>query len=94
MNYVFEYNDHIFDILLSRNTTPGYEATNSIESQYLDIMEAASFCDNGDEEAIRKMLQESDTVEEDIKIKVLEASRALMQNEAAVNEASGMKLQE
>lgn len=35
LNYVFEYNDHIFDILLSPRTITGYDAEDSIESQYL-----------------------------------------------------------
>ncbi|KFY92584.1 hypothetical protein V498_04846 [Pseudogymnoascus sp. VKM F-4517 (FW-2822)] len=82
LNYVFEYNDHIFDILLSPHTIAGYDAADSIESQYLQRMEEASFCDSEDKEEIERMFQESDRVEHEIEIKVLEVSQAIMQNEA------------
>lgn len=86
LNYIFEYNDHIFDILLSPRTIAGYDAANSIESQYLREMEEASLCDDEDEEAIQKMFQESDRAEHKIRIKVLEVSQAIMQNEAPGDE--------
>ncbi|KFY58857.1 hypothetical protein V496_05923 [Pseudogymnoascus sp. VKM F-4515 (FW-2607)] len=87
LNYVFEYNDHIFDILLSPHTIAGYDAADSIESQYLQRMEEASFCDSEDKEEIERMFQESDRVEHEIEIKVLEVSQAIMQNEARGGEA-------
>ncbi|KFY91354.1 hypothetical protein V500_04702 [Pseudogymnoascus sp. VKM F-4518 (FW-2643)] len=87
LNFVFEYNDHIFDILLSPRTIAGYDVADSIESQYLQKMEEASFCDSDDKEEIERMFQESDRVEHEIGIKVLEVSQAIMQNEALGDEA-------
>jgi hypothetical protein len=86
LNYVFEYNDHIFDILLSPRAISGYDAAHSIESQYLQRMEDASFCDGEDEEEIERMFEESDRLEHEIRIKVLEVSQAIMQNETLGDE--------
>lgn len=49
-------------------------------------MEEASFCDSDDKEEIERMFQESDRVEHEIGIKVLEVSQAIMQNEAPRDE--------
>ncbi|OBT80282.1 hypothetical protein VF21_00579 [Pseudogymnoascus sp. 05NY08] len=87
LNYVFEYNDHIFDILLSPRAIAGYDAVDSIESQYLQKMKKASFCDGEDEDEIERMFEESDRVEHEIRIKVLEVSQTIMQNEAPRDEA-------
>src|SRR6266536_174974 len=55
-NYVCKYNGKVFDILLSPNTLPGYDAANSIETQYLQRLEAVSSCDGEDDEVVARML--------------------------------------
>ncbi|KFZ05902.1 hypothetical protein V501_07915 [Pseudogymnoascus sp. VKM F-4519 (FW-2642)] len=47
----------------------------------------ASFCYGEDEEEIKRMFEESDRVEHEIRIKVLEVSQEIMQNEAPDDEA-------
>ncbi len=56
-NYVCKYNGKIFDILLSPNTPFGYDAVNSIESQYLQRLKVVSSCDGEDDEDVRRIGQ-------------------------------------
>ncbi|CZR62566.1 uncharacterized protein PAC_12463 [Phialocephala subalpina] len=85
-NYVCNYNGKIFDILLSPNTLLGYDAVNSIESQYLQRLEAVSSCDGNDDEVVARMLDESDRVSAEIETPVLKASQSLMQDLAPETE--------
>ena len=86
-NYVYEYNNILFDILLSPDTPLGYDTTNPIERRYLQTLESAGMCDGDDEEEIHRMLEEANRVEKEIEKDVLEVCKSMMQALAPRKEA-------
>ena len=78
-NYVYQYNNIIFDILLSPNTPPGCDTTNPIERQYLQTLESAGQCDGDNEEDIQRKFEEANRVEAEIGKDVLEVCKSTMQ---------------
>lgn len=82
-NFVYEYNGYIFDILLSPPITPGNDASNSIELQYLQKLEdiTVTFHGSEDEDQIAiSTFEDIDKVEQEIGIEVIKASREIMQS--------------
>lgn len=78
-NYVYQYNDIIFDILLSPEIPPGYDITDAIERQCLETLESTGQCDGDNIEDIHRMMEESKRAEEEIGKNVLEVCKAMMQ---------------
>jgi hypothetical protein len=88
-NYVYQYNNIIFNILLSPDTPPGYDTTNPIERRYLQTLESAGQCDGDNEEDIQRMFEEANRAEAEIEKDVLEVCKSTMQALAPRTEALG-----
>jgi len=79
-NYVYKYNGKVFDILLSPNTPPGFDAASSIESRFLQRLEAANSCEGDDDEVVAKMMDDADRLSAEIQIHVIKVSQSMMQD--------------
>ncbi|KAF8859303.1 hypothetical protein BDZ45DRAFT_689401 [Acephala macrosclerotiorum] len=90
-NYVYQYNNVIFDILLSPDAPPGYDTANPIERRYLQTLESAGQCDGDNEEDIRRMCEEANRTEAEVEKDLLEVCKSTMQALAPRTEALGEK---
>ena len=89
--YAYQYNNIVFDILLSPDTPLGCDTTNPIERQYLQTLESVGQCDGDNEEDIHRMLEEANRAEVEIEKDVLEVCKSTMQALAPRTEALGKK---